>query len=490
MIPDLMIPLIGVGVAEVGDKTQPSILTLGIKKALNPINLLTIILAILLLTRMNTLYSTLQDVEKTPDEDSWISGSYFYHLMFIKKDVHHKDWFKSMSYRQPPIGKYLMGFGLDVQGIEVMENGEGILGWDRILAAYCRYVFAERVMEHNLDKDERMYGFCDSIYQETMPIENKSVIEYPDDRYYLPARKTAFFFTVLTTMLLITLSAKFLDSAFTGILAALIYLTNNVTIPRVQQALVDSMCTTFVLLSLTTLIILFNMLKGYDNANNQYRKNILRKKIIPLALLEGLFLSLAVGTKFLTTYMPVTVAAAFTLNTLIQIKSQRKKEALLNIVILATITTTALTLFILGNPFLYPHPMENTMKMLEYRLNMMDVQSSIFRTPMNSPSNRINVVYEKGILLKYRFNPVERLGYIIILLTGMLFLIKKTSSELSARFLGPHAIIILWTATAFIVNGSIVHMEWDWYYIPFALCTSIILGLGVETIIKKMLERY
>jgi hypothetical protein len=29
-------------------------------------------------------------------------------------------------------------------------------------------------------------------------------------------------------------------------------------------------------------------------------------------------------------------------------------------------------------------------------------------------------------------------------------------------------------------------MEWDWYYIPFALCTSIILGLGAENMIKTI----
>jgi hypothetical protein len=457
------------------------------------INFITAIMVILLLTRINTLYSGLDELDRHWDEGNWICGSYFYYLLFIKKDVQHEDWFKHISYDQPPIGKYFMGLGLDVIGNKQMKDNKCLVEWHKLDARYCLKNIVERIEENYSKQEWESYTFCQRLYGKIRFMDIPKRGGFPEDEYFSPGRKTGFFFTILTSILLLMICAKFLNSLFTGTLAVLIYLTNNVTVPGIQYAVADSICTTFTLLSLITLLFLFNTLKEYSDAppdKKQARKNTLHKRIIPLTLLEGLFLSLAVGTKFLTTYMPVTVAAAFTLNTLIQIKSQRKKEALLNIVILATITTTALTLFILGNPFLYPHPMENTMKMLEYRLNMMDVQSSIFRTPMNSPSNRINVVYEKGILLKYRFNPVERLGYIIILLTGMLFLIKKTSSELSARFLGPHAIIILWTATAFIVNGSIVHMEWDWYYIPFALCTSIILGLGVETIIKKMLERY
>ena len=445
-----------------------------------PINLLTVVLAAILLMRVYTLYSTIDDQHRHIDEGFWLHGAYFYNLFFIERDFSNDDWNNVISYDVPPVGRYMLGFTLDVANNKIINSSGGMMSWERrVTDGIFRERLSKLVDEHASPRDERLLDYSESILQQ-LRNEKTVKLELGD---YLAGRRAVFLFAVLSASLMAILCAKYLGGPFTGLLAALILLGNGMTIPVFQQVFPDSICCFFVLLALLTLIHLSAVLGDAIN-----------RKIVFLSLLEGLLLSLALGTRFTATYMAVTVFVAFAVGILLDaLKSGGAKKVFLTrsviarLIALAIISASTFIFFVLLNPFLYPNPIGNTLRMIDFRLTVMEIQSRVQTPAINTLGERLGSIYGNGVLLGYRMSsPLVEAVYILALLVGLRVLTGKAIEELKGGRLGPHTIVLLWAVTTFIVVGSKINMRWRRYFIPFVMCTAVVLASGLETMLMSL----
>ena len=455
------------------------------------INFLTVFLAVLLFVRMHALYTTIDSARKNIDESYWMHSTYFYHLFFQERDFFNKDWYNFISYDQPPVGKYILGFALDVSNHKVADTSGGLMDWYINVPKDFPMVYpisqvkkrlSELVDNYGLASDRRMLGYSYFLLEQIQNPKKATPFTLQD---YGIGRMTVFLFAILATALLVAIGSYVSRYLFVGILAGLVFLSNNVTIPAFQQVLTESICCFFVLSSLLILFQLFRELSIKGGS---------RKKIIAFSVLEGLFLALALGTKFITTYMAVTVVLVFMTSVLFEVIQSRKtrnefltKQIVLRVSLLILILASAFAFFVLLNPFLYPNPIGNTLKMAGHRLTFIKMQSRLQSSALHYFSEKVGTIYREGILLGYNFhNLLEKLLYIFVLIVGAGVLIKKSLNELSEGSLGLHTIVLLWVAATFIVNGLIIHMSWARYYIPFVMCTVLVLALGAERIINVL----
>lgn len=434
------------------------------------IGFLTVVLVLLFFVRIGVLYSTIDIAPSFIDESFWMHGTYFYHLFFQERDFFNKDWYNFISYDQPPLGKYILGFALHVSNHKVADTGGGLMNWLRYIANnWLEKRLSYLVSKYNLASDRKLLEHNHSLLEQTKnPI--KATLFSRED--YRVGRITVFIFAVIAAVLLIIIGTCVFKSLFAGMLAGVVFLSNGITIPVFQQIFVDSICCFFVLSALFILLRLFHELSIGEK---------LQKKVIALSVLEGLFLSFALSTKFITMYMAAAVVLVFIMSILFG------RRVILRVGILILILASAFAFFVLLNPFLYPNPIGNTIKMAEYRHTIMKTQSRVQWPTIGSFSERIRVIYRDGILLRYNFHKLpEKILYLFVFIVGAGTLAKRSLNELSAGRFGSHTILLLWIAATFIVNGLLVNMQWDRYFIPFAMCTVLILALGAERIMNAL----
>ena len=444
-------------------------------RSIIPINILSVFLFALLFNSTYSLYSQINYVPNHVDEIYWMQSTYFYHLFFQKKDLSNKDWNSYISFDHPPIGKYILGFSLRAGGQNVAATNGGIKEWFRyVLSNYFVAQFPEKSAKLKLPEDKKMLAYSSLLLGQVKDHVKETSFKF---EALMAGRRTMFFFGILSIILLVAVGASAYKDLFIGLLAGMIFLDNKITVPAFQQVLIDSICCFFVLSALLALFWLFRELSSMK---------VLTKKIVHLSVLEGVLLSLALGTKFITMYMVVAVMLVFIAYMIfVSVKARKIKDRLFAgrmaslFGSLGIIFISAFDLFVLLNPFLYRHPIGNTLIMFKHRVSFMHLQASVQSEAIHSFSDRISTIFSKGILLGYPFpNMVAQLLYLGSFILGGWVIIKRSVGELFRGTFGAPTIVLLWTLTTFIVNGAIVNMEWDRYYIPFAMCTALIVALG------------
>jgi hypothetical protein len=408
-------------------------------------------------------------------------STYFYHLFFQERDFSNSDWYTFLSYDQPPVGKYILGFALQIGNQKITDTSAGLIDWHRDkVRDWLRKPLSDLVDNYGLDRDRRMLVYSDFLLAQMKNTVPSTTLTVQD---YRVGRKTIFFFAVLASAILVIIGSCVFKDFFAGMLAGTVFLSNNLALPGFQQVLIDSICCFFVLATLCILLLLFRELSIREG---------LHKRVIVLAVLDGLFLSFAIGTKFITASMAAAVAVVFMAGIVLEAVKSRKtqnrfpaKRIALRVTIFAIISVVAFSFFVLLNPFLYPDPIGNTLKMAGHRLILMEIQSRVQFPAIQFFSERAQTIYRDGILLRYNFhNQVWEFLYVFVFIAGMAGLIKRSMRELSAGLMGAHTIVLLWAVTTFTVNGLMINMQWDRYSLPFAMCTTLIFALGAGRLIR------
>lgn len=437
------------------------------------------ILAASLIFKIFVLYKTIDHVPRMVDEPYWMQGAYFYDLFFLKHDFLNKDWQSFISYDQPPVSKYILGFALDISNHKIIDTSGGLMDWQRDCVDYFDQFFLRSLSKHNDPFDKKLYAYNRSLRSQIRPIKAIPL----DQEDFKVCRRTIFLFAILSTVLLIIIGAYVFRNIFSGLLAGQFFLTNNLVINNIRKVLIDPICCFFVLCVFLVFFWLFHELKtGGSN-----------KKVVAIAILEGLLLSLALGAKLITTYAALTLVLVFIGSILLEIFKSIKARGdfpIKNIKVpaglLFLVLTSTFTFFVLLNPFLYSNPISGILKMDHHRFMIMKMQIRGQPEGLKSFSQRLSVVYNKGILLGHGpFNVFESSAYLFIFISGLWALMKRSMNELSAGSMGPPTILLLWMATVFILNGLMVNMSWDRYYIPFVMCTCLILGSGAVKIMTR-----
>jgi len=440
---------------------------------------------LLLAARATSLYSGNLSSPWGLDEEYWLQRTYFYYLLFEKKDFTNPDWFTPAAYDVPNVGAYIFGGAMKLVNGKVVDTKVGLVGWFRTTNdLYCRKPMLSLVQRQNTAENRRLLEVCNTIVHQQASGKITSISQ--ED--YAVGKRVSLFFGFGATLLMIALCARMLGSLLAGLVGAVVFLSSSVTLPVFQQVYVDSMCSFFVFLSVLTLMRLSKETEFRAGRNGRATATIAF-----YCALEGVFLALAVGIKFINIYAAVLAALVLLLSMALDLFWSRREGVLslsrllsTHAARLATTTGFALTVFLLLHPTLYPDPIGNISKMMEYRANYMKIQSIAQSPSVQSAQQRLELIYRKGVLANIRLNGLEAFAYSIIFLAGVWTALKRSLREVGGRWVGPYTILLLWASTTFTVNGLGINMDWNRYYVPFLMCTCVFLGLGAKAVLKSL----
>ncbi len=423
------------------------------------------------------------------DEYYWMQSTYAYYLLFIKKDVRSPDWEKIQVYDQPHIGKYILGFGMDFLGNKMITTIDGL---NRIHSITTTSEYRPRlerllkecsILKNNRDNQIPEYIKHVELFVNQSKDEDIISLGLQD---LMNARKTTYFFTILSSIILIMISHRLCNDINLALISGIIFYKNDIMTPFIQLAIVESIYIFFILLSLMTAIKLFDNIKEYQkNGKN-------RNQTLFYTIILGISLSMAIGVKFITIYLPIAIFLTFLLqykynleqeNKNLKKNNKNKQTIRLTFVILCLIATIVLSL-IIQNPFLYENPIQNTYTMISHRLMMSKSQAASFGDPMRHIQNRIYFIIEYGLLLGIKSSLVSVL-LLLVIFYGVYYLVKKT--RLETRQVGAFTIILIWILSTYMILGSTIHVNWRRYFIPFALCICILIPLGLKNLIIEII---
>jgi hypothetical protein len=271
--------------------------------------LLSVALSVLLLYRIISLYSGVPSAPWGIDEDMWVQSSYFYYLFFKQLDFGNADWRTVMSYDQPPVARYIIGFALEAENHKLITKGGGLREWYRsVNDEYCRKRMQRVVDDGGGPRDRQMLAMCEEIVAQMTPTQSVKLTR--ED--IIVARRTVFAFGVLSALTMAVLCAR-LCGPLSGLLAACLFLGNRLTVPLFQKAYVDSICAFFALATFLALGFLLGRLgKAADEAKaTGTLRGGLERRVLPAAAVTGAALGLAEGTKIINIYLAVTIIAVF-----------------------------------------------------------------------------------------------------------------------------------------------------------------------------------
>ena len=392
------------------------------------------------------------------DEHYWISGAYEYYLFFVLKDFESIHWSNPHYYGQPPLGRYILGAGLEVLNGKLIDNAGGVYLWEKdIMNAFWgvnKFDFPYR--KTLLPKSQRDYVdlLVDSVGEEkvtSLDIDDLTV-----------GRKIMLMFAVLSSILIMGLTYKLSANFHASIFAGIVFLGNNISQGTFFLIFVEPICIYFTLI---TLISLFATFKSIDKGDN------LGVNLFFVALV-GIFMGSGFSVKFTTGYMFLAVGASFFVKTLLNPKNFWKiMSAGILCFIIATLTV------ILWNPLLYNNPLKGIEDMIVHRQNMMEIQGTLQNTTFTSIWYKVWKMFSSGIFMNQQSILIIAF-HTVLLIHGLKKIIFESIDEIFKRGVGVYWVTFIWIISSIAVTGFSMHMDWGRYYIPIVTASTILTALG------------
>ncbi len=429
-----------------------------VKKMLNRsiTDYLAIIITVFLILELVLIIPSLWTNRKIIDEGYWLHSSYFYYLFFIKKDMDHRDWYSMYSIDHPPLGKYIMGFTLDMINNKRIENYDGLAKWFeryKCKSNLCDY-FRKRIDEYK-------------------PIGNMPEITIED---LFVGRMVSYTFTASILIILVILASITFDKKAVGVIAAMIFINNKVTSPIFLHAYMDTAPYFFVLITIVFIIKTLENIRTNDN-----------RKIVIYSIFTGIFAVLGLSTKFSASYVIITIIIIYFTSSLLALRNKQKANVKMFLKSAFITSIIGIILFISLNPLLYKDPIGGIKQMIEHRQSVIFIQNHFLDERVSGLYEKIRIIYLKGILLDSKTG----FGLLSITLTILFFhglsnLLKNMKKEIIKGYLGQYSIVTIWLATSYIFIGYFVHMSWNRYFIGMALSTSIIISYAIIKILSDL----
>ncbi len=434
--------------------------------------LATAALIFILVLKANSLYWGIESVREHPDERWWVHSCYAYTLFFVERDYSNEYWRNFISYEQPPVGKYVFGFTLHIVNDKLIGSSGGLMKWmDRALGYLVTDGLAKKA-NRSLESDKELLDYGGFLLGQLKPTEVAPV----NAEDLLLLRRTSFFFGIMCVALIVVWGSYVFRFPFAWVLAGFFFLDNRVTVPTLQQALPDLVGHFFAILSFIVVFRLFHEIESLGS----------RRRIAFFTLLEGMLLSFAFGVKFTTAYAVAGVLAVFAAGIIVHaIKTGRGcfGGVALRVIVLAVILSVAFLAFVALNPLLYANPVDNSLKMFNHRFYFLDFQARVQGPTVTALYEKWDALYKMGILRNYDLQGIELTVYLSVFVLGFLNLLRSGFKEMRSGSIGVQAMTLLIISAAFLVNGLMVRLVWDRYYLPFVIGAAVMLASGVETVL-------
>ncbi len=264
------------------------------------LKIVTVLAVLALIIQVSFLFTTIDTAPKFIDEVSLLQNAYFFNLLFLKYDSTSSEWSTFVFYDQPPVEKYILGLSLLAFNNKVIETSGGAATWQQI---YVETIFKQGLQNRikqgkSVESNQALLQYDTSLISQIHASPETKLTQAD----YHVGRVVMLCFGVGAALLLLTLIYIVTSNLWPGLIVALLFLGNSVTIPVFQQVLSDSVCSFFALLVILFLIYLLK---------NIYSDWTLNRRSILYSVALGLFLGLAMGTKFISMYLVVTVCVVY-----------------------------------------------------------------------------------------------------------------------------------------------------------------------------------
>lgn len=369
------------------------------------------------------------------DEAGYLSVSnLFFKLFFIERDFSNPAWYG--SYRNygpiPQIPKYIIGLSLHLFGYGD-KNFE-----------YFYFKWGES-LEWN--KRAGHVPPADVLYAARFPIAILGVF----------------------VVLLIFYICKLLCDWKVAVIALLLASFNPLILLLSRTVMVDI---PFVLFSILGIFFTFYFLKTMKEKRRPWL----------FVFLIGLSMGLAVSSKLLAVITLLTVSIFF----LIFLIVKKRKLVIIYLAVILMLTTT---IFVLFNPVLHEHPIENTKILIKLSSDMLEQQK------INSPDiiftsffQKVYFVFKKALITDFApINSILKLPVdIFFFVFGIIALLKKEITNFLRKDITFNNLLIIWVFITFLGIIYWIPMDRARYYLPLIPCVIIIECYGINNIYNSL----
>ncbi|MDM8542402.1 phospholipid carrier-dependent glycosyltransferase [Desulfococcaceae bacterium HSG9] len=421
-------------------------------------------LAILIfIASFSYLYYGSKSVHFHPDEAHKISETYYYHL-FFNGDVANTDWHNDFYARtNPPVGKYIMGALLDIQGHKITS-----------LDLQCKF---------------------EALWQKPTVLLNHISTEVIFD-----ARLISVFFGAFVCLCIYILGT-FSGNQSVGTVAALLLLFNPLFKIYCSMAMTDSILMAFMTLSiLISLIYIHSASKILRHAQLYSQKQIHGRLLIFGTILPGVIIALATGTKLngaLAGFQFLISAAGCAFMLLFTKKNEnpipkRYIRFLFGYAVLGV--GLSIFLFISINPYLYSDAFIKLFQTLTVYKDWMQKQMLHPGEPLFLWQQKVaTVVYYQFIFSELPLCIMKQsvnisLGFILFSI-GLTFTVKIMWKKLKQRQLPMAEFIgLVWLTVYGIGITFWIPVTWPRYILPLSPVCSWFMALGLCAMVRSLIQ--
>jgi len=368
----------------------------------------------------------------TIDESRWINASRYFWITFIDHDLFGPEWQPNyVVMTHPPVARYLIGFGLWLQG------------WS----------------------PDRLNGRYDSLRPFSANFRDGNI---PTPQLLRDARRTTFPYAV-GGMVLIYVTGRMLGGRLAGLAAAAFGLTNPLLTTLWTRALAESIVAFFSLLALAIALYVLPRLNC-----------ALSTPWLPVV--SGASLALASASK-LSGGIAVVGLAVFALVQQGMAYVRTRRTAGLRSWI--DLGLAACIVFILVNPLLYPSPAGRTLALLKQRQDEMEFQQDVFErqaVPDDLGSRATRVLTRVAVTYATPRGSLPISPEVPFVVAGMVVVAVWAGLDLRRWHAGRPLLFVLWTAGFYAVITVNLGFDSAHYYAPLVTANAVLAGLAVAAL--------
>lgn len=415
--------------------------------------------AVIVLTMASVRFHSGLGGEVEIDEIYWVGSVYYYDLVMIERLPLHPDWQLLPSRENPPVGKYLIGAAL-------MLQGDRITNLDPLASFFLHYAELPGAWGRGSSVAKRQ-AVVDRMSKESRNARERSEYQPLSDRMLRSGRWLMLVMGLLATAGVMVLGWQIAGPA-TSTLAGLLFALHPITFMTAVRISVDLIALAFSIAAILALSLLLNAHTcGHEDS---------RRRELGLPVMLGVCLALACGAKMNATVVLITTLIVWMV--LLVLPGRRWKR--LALVVSGALAISAVV-FVVINPALYPDPMNGLIALIRENAISAGIQAEFIGDGLTSLSDRFRAL---SVLVCGRR---LWLGAALLLLVAMQTVRGLWRGDLALL------VVCLWWWVAVLAVGLWLPFAWPRYALPLLPPTALLIASGIisipQAIVRWLISR-
>ena len=370
----------------------------------------------------------------TVDESRWIATSRYFWITFVDRDIYGSAWQPNyLVYTHPPVARYLIGFGLWLQG------------WE----------------------PDQLNGRYDSLQSRAF---NQRAGNVPELDLLWAARRVTLVFAVVSVVLLYVVG-RILAGPLAGLAAVGFALVNPLLTSVWTRALAESIIGVFGLLALA--LALYAMPRVGSGCVRAW---------LPLTL--GAVLALAAATK-LNGGLGALGMSLF--GVVQQTQALLRTRRTIGLRSWVDVVLSAVILFVAVNPLLYVSPAERIVGLVQHRQDEMEFQRSVFTSqavPDDLAARVARVARRAFHTYATPRGPLPLSPDVVLVPIGLAVLLWRAVLDLRRAASGPPLLFLCWLGATYAVVTPNLGFDSSHYFAPLVALNVLTIGVAVAATVR------